>query len=131
MHTFDYEEYLALFNTGDDKALCETFFTEDAVMQTADRTIPDRAALLDFLTKAHDGVREILHPQVVLQDAHYLLAEIDIEFHATADRPGFVFGPLRKGESLLVKFFVVYTLRGNRICYLKTARWPVGYGIES
>ena len=131
MKTFDYEEYLALFNTGNDRALCETFFTEDAVMQTANRTIRGRTELLDFLTQAHDGVREILHPQVVLQDAHHLLAEINIEFHATADRPGFVFGPLRTGQSIFVKFFVVYTLRGNRICYLKTARWPVGYGIES
>jgi len=130
MSGFNYEEYLQLFNTGDDEGLCATYFTEDTVMQTADRTINGREALLDFLHHAHDGVREILHPQVVLQNKDHLLAELNIEFVASADRPDFVFQPMHKGDSITVKFFAAYTLRDNRICYLKTARWPVGHGIE-
>lgn len=129
MNRFNYDDYLDLFNSGDDSALCNTFFTEDAVMQTADRYINGRTALLAFLHNAHDGVREILHPQVVVQDKNHLLAELNIEFMATADRPDFVFQPMQTGESITVKFFVVYTLRDDRICYLKTARWPAGYGI--
>ena len=130
MATLDYQKYVALFNSGDDRELCDTYFTEDAVMQTANRYIKGKGALLEFLQDAHDGVREILHPQVVLQDNHHILAELNIEFVADRDKPDFIFQPLQAGETVMVKFFVVYILRDNKVCYLKTARWPPGYGID-
>jgi hypothetical protein len=126
MAGFDYDEYVRLFASGNDDALCDRFFTEDAVMQTETGLYEGRTALREFLRGAHDGVREILRPQIVVADDDHLLAEIDIDFRASADRPGFVFGALRAGEVITVKFFVVYTLRGGRVCYLKTARWPPG-----
>ena len=129
MSDFNYDNYAELFNTGDDEKLCHTFFTSDAVMQTADRTIEGRAALLDFLKHAHDGVREIIHPQLVMHQGNHVFAEINMEFKAYENRPDFVFQVMKKGESIFVKFFAIYTLRGNKICFLKAARWPVGYAI--
>ena len=130
MAGLDYGDYVRLFNSGDDEMLCQTCFTEDAVMQTANRSIDGREALLAFLKDAHDGIREILHPQIVLQDSEHILAEVDIEFVATRDKPDFLFKPLKKDETVIVKFFAAYTLRGDRVCYLKTAAWPAQYGID-
>ena len=129
MVDFNYQEYIALFNTGDDEKLCRTYFTEDAVMQTATQLIESRENLLKFLNFAHDGVREILHPQVVLADKNNLITEINIEFVASKDKPEFVFKPLTAGESITVKFFAAYKLRDGKVCYLKTAHWPVNYGV--
>ena len=80
----------------------------------------------EFFRLVHDGVREILRPQIVTQDEHSIQAEIDIDFHALADRPHYPIQPLKKGDLVTVKFFCVYTLREGRIAALKTARWPVG-----
>jgi SnoaL-like domain len=125
MSTFNFSEYIAAFNSGDDDGTCERYFTEDFVMQTADRFVQGRAGMRDFFRLVHDGVREILRPQIVAQDAHYVLAEIDIDFHALNDRPNYPIQPLKKGDLVTVKFFCVYTLRGSQIAQLKTARWPV------
>src|SRR5262252_6952574 len=111
----DYERYVAAFNAGDDAALVEQFFTEDCVFHSRDRKKTGRKELLEFLHWAHDGIREILRPQVVLRDATHIFAEIDMDFHATKDRPDFVFGALKKGEFTTVKFFVVYYLRDGKV----------------
>ena len=129
MAEFNYQEYITLFNTGDDEKLCRTYFTEDAVMQTATQRIEGRENLLKFLNIAHDGVREILHPLVVLADNNNLITEIDIEFVASKDKPDFVFKALKAGESIKVKFFAAYKLREGKVFNLKTAHWPVNYGI--
>ncbi len=124
----DFKAYVAAFQAGDDDGLCERFFTEDAVMATAERTILGRAALREFLRWAHTDVREVPRPQIILQDENHLTAEIDMDFVATGDRPDFPFGPMKKGDVITVKFFATYTLRGDRVAYLKTCRWPVGVG---
>jgi hypothetical protein len=92
----------------------------------AGRFVQGRVGMRDFFRLVHDGVREILRPQIVAQDARYVLAEIDIDFHALDDRPNYPTQPLKKGDLVTVKFFCVHTIRGNQISQLKTARWPVG-----
>jgi uncharacterized protein with ACT and thioredoxin-like domain len=124
-----YACYVDLFNQGDEEALFDKFYTEDAVMQTSDRYLKGRE-LVEFLKEAHDGVREILRPQIVVTDGDHLMAEVDIDFIAEADRPLFPIQPLKQGEKITVKFFCVYTCQGDRISYLKTSRWPVGWGLS-
>jgi hypothetical protein len=125
MSAFNFAEYAAAFNSGNDDAVCQRYFTEDFTMQTADRLITSRAGMREFFRLVHDGVREILRPQVLLQDGNNILAEIDIDFHALQDRPNYPIQPLKKGDLVTVKFFCVYTLRNGQIAALKTARWPV------
>ena len=122
----DFARYVELFNRGDDQALCDHFYADDAVMQTSDRLVEGKPALLEFLAWAHDGVRELLRPQHVVQADDCILAEIDIDFFAQRDRDDFPFQPLKRGETITAKFFVVYELRDGKVARLKTSRWPVG-----
>ena len=125
----DYARYIQAFNSGDDAQLVEEWFTEDCIFEGSTRRYEGRKGLLEFLTWAHDGIRELIRAQVVLQDENNLFAEIDMDFVATRDRPDFLFGALKQGEFLTVKFFVVYTFRDGKISHLKSATWPTNYGV--
>ena len=126
----NYQDYVELFNSGNDEALVKTYFTEDTVFSGGARAFHGAAELLKFLHWAHDGIREILRPQVVAQNKDHILAEIDIDFHALVDKPDFQFKPLKKGEMTTVKFFVVYYLRDGKVCHLKASTWPVEQGVS-
>ena len=126
----NYQNYVDLFNSGNDEALVKTYFTEDAIFSGGSRAFQGAEELLKFLHWAHDGIREILRPQVVAQDDDHILAEIDIDFHALMDKPDFQFKPLQKGEMTTVKFFVVYYLRNGKVYHLKASTWPVEAGVS-
>src|SRR4051812_34633035 len=115
----DYDAYVSLFNTGDDAAIVKTWFAEDCVMIGGTRISRGRDELLGFLRWAHDGVREIIRPQNVVQDGNSLFAEVDMDFIATKPRPDFPFGALHPGDIMTVKFLVAYTLRDGLITKLK------------
>jgi ketosteroid isomerase-like protein len=125
----DYPTYIQAFNTGDDAKLVNEFFTDDVIFQSGPRLLRGKEELLKFLVWAHEGIREIIRAQTVLRDEHRIFAEIDMDFHATVDKPDFLFGALRKGEFTTVKFFVLYLLRGGKVCYLKAATWPPNVGV--
>lgn len=123
----DYEAYEALFNTGDDAALVERFFAPDCAMISSNGTRRGRAELLAFLTRAHDGVREVMRPQRVISQDGILFAEVDMDFHAAKERPDFPFGHMFAGDLLTVKFFVTYALNeAGLITELKSMTWPPG-----
>lgn len=126
----DYNEYIAAFNSGDDAALVKRFFTDDTVFQSGARLLRGADELLKFLAWAHDGIREIIRAQLVLRDENHIFAEIDMDFHATRDKPDFVFGPLQKGEFTTVKFLVVYYLRDGKVAHLKAGTWPPNVGVS-
>lgn len=125
----NYEEYVLAFNRGDDEHLVRTYFTPDFTFVGSSRRLDGTDQFLKFLTWAHDGVREIIRAQTVIRQGERLFAEIDMDFHASKDRPDFPFKPLKRGATTTVKFFVVYTLRGDRISYLKAATWPADYEV--
>jgi hypothetical protein len=127
----DYAEYFAEFNAGDHAAVVERFCTDDVVFESGSmrRIVHGRQAVIDFLARLHDGVRPCIRPQVVVQNDDYLFAETDIDFHALRDLPDYPQGPLRQGEFLTAKTFVIYYLRNGRICRIKTARWPSDFGV--
>lgn len=126
----DYKRYIQAFNCGDDARLVEEWFTEDCIFQSGPRLLHGRQELLQFLRWAHDGIRELIRAQVVLQEGNHLFAEIDMDFQATRDRPDFLFGPLKEGELLTVKFFALYLLRDGKVAHLKAAKWPTGVGVS-
>jgi SnoaL-like domain len=125
----DYKRYIQAFNTGEDAQLVQEWFTQDCIFQSGPRLMHGREKLLEFLRWAHDGIREIIRAQTVLQDESHLFAEIDMDFHATRDRPDFLFGPLKRGEFLTVKFFVLYRLREGKVAHLKASTWPPNVGV--
>jgi ketosteroid isomerase-like protein len=129
MPMLDYNAYIALFNTGDDAALVDRYFDDDVVFTGGTREHRGKAALLAFLDWAHDGVREVMRPQNVIQQGDLLFAEIDMDFHASKERRDFPFGHLRPGDLVTVKFFVTYRLRAGRVVELKSMTWPPGKGV--
>jgi len=100
----DYQAYEALFNSGDDAALVERFFDDDVVFSGGTRGYRGRDQLKAFLDWAHDGVREVMRPQTVLHGDDMLFAEVDMDFHATKERPEFPFGHLYPGDCVTVNF---------------------------
>ncbi len=125
----DYKEYETLFNTGDDAALVGRFFDDDVVFTGGTRNHRGKQELKAFLDWAHNGIREVMRPQQVLQRDDLLFAEIDMDFHASKERTDFPFGAMRAGDLMTVKFFVTYRLRGDRIVELKSMTWPPGKGV--
>ncbi len=126
----NYDEYSALFNTGDDAALVARFFADDVIFTGGARAYRGKDALKAFLDWAHDGVREVMRPQNVLQGNDLIFAEVDMDFHASKERPEFPFGHLRPGDMVTVKFFVTYRLRDDKVVELKSMTWPPGKGVS-
>jgi ketosteroid isomerase-like protein len=127
--SLDYRAYEALFNTGDDAALVERFFDDGVVFSGGEREYRGRDQLKGFLDWAHDGVREVMRPQIVLHGEDIVFAEVDMDFHATKERPDFPFGHLHPGDMVTVKFFVTYSLRDGRIVELKSMTWAPEKGV--
>jgi len=117
----DFSDYIRAFNTGDDAALVRNFYAPDVHFQSGPRILRGADELLQFLNWAHDGIREIIRAQTVLRDENRIFAEIDMDFHATKDKPDFTFGALKKGEFTTVKFFVLYSLREGKVARFKAA----------
>ena len=128
---FDYDDYIALFNTGDDAALIERFFADDVLFTGGTREYRGSAELRRFLDWAHDGVREVMRPQNVLRHGDVIFADIDMDFHASKERAEFPFGHLHPGDLVTVKFFVTYRLRNDKVVELKSMTWPPGKGVTS
>jgi ketosteroid isomerase-like protein len=125
----NYDDYIALFNTGNDAALIEQFFADDVVFTGGSRDYRGKAELKAFLDWAHDGVREVMRPQNVLRRDDLIFAEVDMDFHASKSRPEFPFGTLHPGDMVTVKFFVTYRLRDGKVAELKSMTWPPGKGV--
>jgi len=127
----DYAKYLEVYNAGDHRALVSSFCTDDVVFEAGSlqRVFQGKDEVLAFLLSLQDGVRDIIRPQVVLQDENYVIAEADMDFHAQKDLPDFPFGALERSEFLTIKVFVVYYLRGGKICRFKTSLWPTNFGV--
>lgn len=126
----NYKDYEALFNTGDDAALVERFFRDDVIFTGGTRDYRGKQELRAFLDWAHDGVREVMRPQNVLQAEDLLFAEVDMDFHASKARPEFPFGALHPGDLVTVKFFVTYRLIDGKVAELKSMTWPPGKGVS-
>ena len=125
----NYEEYVALFNTGNDAELVERYFADDLVFSGGTRDYQGKDELLAFLNWAHDGVREVIREQNVLRREDMIFVEIDMDFHASKERPDFPFGHLYPGDLVTVKFFVTYKLRGGKVIELKSMTWPPEKGV--
>ena len=126
----NYEAYVDAFNQGDDATLVETWFAPDCVMFSSSRVSRGRAELLAFLQWAHDGIREVIRPRLVLQEGNRLFVDVDMDFICHAPRPDFPFAPLLPGDILTVRFFVTYLLNeAGQIQELCSMTWPAEQGV--
>ena len=125
----DYHAYVRDFNSGDDKGLVEKYFAPDTQMISGSGVRKGHKGMNEFLAWAHDGVREIIRPQVVMWDADHIFAEVDMDFIASKPRPDFTFGAMLPGDIITVKFFAHYTVVNGKIKTLKTMTWKPESGV--
>lgn len=123
---FDFDRYFEDFNRNDDAATVRKYFTHDVVVEGPDRVLRGREAWLGMLQAMHAGVREELRPLLTVREGDRLMAEVEVKFTAVSDRADFMFGPLKTGESIKMRFFAAYWLRGGEIARLHLAFWPPG-----
>ncbi len=123
---FDFNRYIEVFNQNDEDLLGDLFFTEDIVCDGPDRTFYGREEWLGMLKFAHVNMRERLVPLLVVREGDKIMAVVNVVFTAIADRPDFHFGPMKSGDSLTMRFFASYHLRGNKIAHMSLAWWPPG-----
>jgi len=133
---FDFYKYIETFNSGDDKAMLDQFWVDDLVVSAgqgdeAGVLASSKEDFLKFLEFAHDGVRELMRVQVLVQNENNIFAEIDMDFLVSKDRPDYPFGHLKPGDFITVKMFCLYFLRGDKIAKLKMASWPPNVGVTS
>jgi ketosteroid isomerase-like protein len=121
MAGMDYTAYLASFNDVDMDALLR-HYAPDAVIE-GPRGVTPRDEFLEQLRDARDGVRVTAVPITVLGDAEHLMAELDITYAADRDRPDHPVVPLRAGEAVTMRFFVVYELRDGVIVRFARSFW--------
>jgi hypothetical protein len=118
----NYNEYEALFNTGDDAALIARFFDADIVFTGGAREYRGKAELKAFLDWAHDGVRERLTINSVKTTDSTIELDAITRFTAIRDAPDFVVGALRTGDYIEGRVIVNYQLRGGLISRISVRR---------
>jgi ketosteroid isomerase-like protein len=127
----DFRDYERRFNAGEDEALVDEYYADDCEFVATTRQLKGRQALKDFLAWAHDGVREVMRPQLVVEGKDHLFVQVDMDFHATKERPDFPFGHLHPGDLITVKFFVTYHLdREGKVKRLDSVTWPPEYQVS-
>lgn len=127
----NYRDYEACFNTGNDRELVDRFFCDDLVFTGGARDMRGKDGLMAFLDWAHDGVREVMRPQLVMTKGDdWIFAEVDMDFHAMKERPEFPFGHLHPGDMVTVKFFVTYRLENDKVKELRAMTWAPEKGVS-
>jgi hypothetical protein len=131
---FDFYRYIEVFNSGDDRAMVDQFWNDDLTVMSGrgnqvQTLANDKEVWLKFLAFAHDGVRELMRVQTLIQEEKHIFAEIDMDFHVFKARPDYPFGAVNPGDFFTVKMFPLYFLRGDKIEALKMASWPPNAGV--
>src|SRR5690348_10183293 len=95
----NFEQYIADFNTGDDERLVEKYYHPDIIFTGSTRKLHGQTGT-DRLPALGPQRHPRNHPRPKLRPAgNKLFAEIDMDFHASKDRPAeFPFKALRAGE---------------------------------
>jgi ketosteroid isomerase-like protein len=127
----DFREYERRFNAGEDEALVDEYYAEDCEFVATTRHLKGKQALKDFLAWAHDGVREVMRPQLVVPGKDHLFVQVDMDFHCTKPRPDFPFGAMLPGDLITVKFFVTYHFdAAGKVKRLDSVTWPPEYQVS-
>lgn len=90
----NYSDYIDQYNMGDYAALVHKFYTDDIVFESGamEQVCRGQDEVIEFLTSMQSGIREVIRPQVVLQDKNYIFAEADVDLYALRDLPEFPSG---------------------------------------
>lgn len=117
-----YAAYAAAFSAGD-MVRAGRFYTPDCVLHLSSVGVIDgRDAILDFYGSMFRSVREHLTVHRLVMDDGGIAVDCTSTFVAQVDAPDFVVAPLRAGEAVAVRVFVIYGLRDGLIHRIDVAR---------
>ncbi|MBT2187409.1 nuclear transport factor 2 family protein [Sphingobium nicotianae] len=117
-----YHAYAAAFSAGDMER-AGRFYTDDCTLRLSSMPpIIGKQAICDFYRTMFRSVREHLTIHSLVMDDHGIAVDCTSTFTAQQDAPDFVVAPLKAGESVAVRVFVIYGLRDGRICKIDVAR---------
>jgi limonene-1,2-epoxide hydrolase len=111
--------YCAAFSNAD-HARYASFYTDDVVLELGGAPpIRGRQGIVDFYAGMFPKVREALNIHSVLADDRSIALDATARFTAMVDAADFSVAPLAQGESVAVRVFVHYELRGGLIAYIR------------
>ncbi|MBL8552148.1 MAG: nuclear transport factor 2 family protein [Hyphomonadaceae bacterium] len=115
-------DYIGAFNRGD-FASFTSFYDDNVTLNlSGKRQLIGKQAIIDFYTNVFERIKETLTVEKVVVDEAGLAGIVSTEFHALADWPDFIAGPILKGESIFIESFVVYTIRDGKFTEIRSAR---------
>jgi hypothetical protein len=117
----DFADYVRCFNEANFPGFSR-YYTDDVVLELAGQAIRGKQGIVDFYRNMGRSVRESLTINQVIADEGGIAADLSMQFRAHADAPDFSVAPLRKGEIVRGRVFVLYTLRSGRIAHIRVAR---------
>ena len=122
MNADDYRDYIDCFNRNDFAGFGK-YYVDDVVFELGEKKrIVGREAILDFYRDVKSRIRETLNVLSVAEGPGVLAVHVATEFHALADWPDFIAGPLMKGQTLNIESLGYYYLRGGRFAHILGAR---------
>jgi len=112
-----WNEYFKMYNEKRYDDLVNDFYTENPTFQNPKYSLTSRREMIDFFTKQHTNVNEILTPVTVIITPEVAALELDGVFSCDADLPDFYVMPLKKGVEIPLKMGVFYHIEGDRIAH--------------
>ena len=122
MNKEKFYQYIKDFNRGDFEKVASTYYTEDIIFDTPDYRIEGKEEVKRFFTEHHKGMDETMMIENVLVDGSAVAAELCADMYFTVDRPDFRLKPMKKGQSLKMRFFVFYDTKDGKISQIKLCR---------
>ena len=91
------------------------FFTEDATFENPKIQVRGRKEIIGFLKQTNQDVKIALIPHTIVMKPGVTAVELDCVIHAEKDLPGFLLGPMKKGDQASMGMAAVYHLKEDRI----------------
>jgi hypothetical protein len=115
-------DYIGAFNRGDFDSFT-SFYDENVTLNlSGKRQLHGKQAIIDFYKNVFLRIKETLTVEKVVVDDEGLAGIVSTEFHCTGDWPDFIAGPIKKGESIFIESFVVYTIKDGKFTEIRSAR---------
>ena len=110
MNKQDFHNYIAAFNACDLDGFTH-YYADDVVFDLSGKLVlTGRAAVRNFYQGVFQKVKEKLGVRTVVMDDRGLAADVDTEFKALVDDPGFVAGPIVVGRAIFIRSFIFYRI---------------------
>ncbi len=110
MNKRDFQKYVAAFNACDLDGFT-SYYADDVLFDLSGKLVlRGRVAVREFYQEVFAKVKEKLDVRNVVVDEDGLAADVDTEFKALVDDPGFIAGPIVIGRSIFIRSFIFYRI---------------------